>query len=165
MDTDFRIVADKDIRPGEFALLMEAVGYGRAGHYAADVIERSLAAYPFVAHARDARDELVGYVSAFSDDDAFSTFIGELVVDPHVQRRGVGTRLLEAVEARFAGVPVFIHPFVDVQAFYLARGYRGPRDRWPCCPGSIQRDKARFASVSTPPRERRCTTAIRRHLP
>ncbi len=125
MDVEFQIEASKDIRPGEFALLMEAVGYGRAGHYAADHIERSLAAYPFVAHARDIDGRLVGYVSAFSDG-AFSTFIGELVVHPAAQRRGVGTALLEAVEAHFAGVPVFIHPFVDVQAFYMARGYRVP---------------------------------------
>jgi GNAT superfamily N-acetyltransferase len=125
VDAEFEIVAGKDIRAGEFALLMEAAGYGRAGHYAADVIERSLTAYPFVAHARDAAGNLVGYVSAFSDG-AFSTFIGELVVHPRAQRRGIGTALLETVEHRFAGVPVFIHPFVDVQPFYLARGYRTP---------------------------------------
>jgi hypothetical protein len=87
LDTGYRIVTDKDIRTGEFALLMESVGYGRAGHYAADVIERSLAAYPLVAHARDIDGRLVGYVSAFSDG-AFSTFIGEL--GGAAPRRGYG---------------------------------------------------------------------------
>jgi GNAT superfamily N-acetyltransferase len=125
VDSEFEIVVSKAIGAGECARLMEAAGYGRAGHYAAAVIEHSLAAYPFVAHARDAGGQLAGYVSAFSDG-AFSTFIGELVVHPRAQRRGVGTRLLESVEARFAGVPVFIHPFVDVQAFYLGRGSRAP---------------------------------------
>jgi GNAT superfamily N-acetyltransferase len=125
VEAEYEVVCNKEITLGEFAWLMESVGYDRAGHYAAEVFEHSLAAYPFVAHARDAGGRLVGYISAFSDG-AFSTFVGELLVHPHAQRRGVGTRLLEAVEARFAGVPVIVHPSLNVQAFYLARGYRRP---------------------------------------
>ncbi len=125
MDAQFQIVENKNIMPAEFAALMGAVSWGAAADYDPAVIKRSLAAYPFVAHVRDGSGQLVGYISAFSDG-AFSTFIGELVVRPQAQGRGIGTALLELVEQRYTGIPLFIHSFVDVQEFFLQRGYRVP---------------------------------------
>lgn len=125
MDAHFHIIEDKNITPAEFAELMGSVGWGAATDYDPAAIERSLAAYPFVAHVRDGSGRLVGYISAFSDG-AFSTFIGELVVRPEAQGRGIGTALLELVEQRYTGIPLFVHTFVDVQEFFLQRGYRAP---------------------------------------
>jgi GNAT superfamily N-acetyltransferase len=71
-----------------------------------------------VAHARSTQGEFVGHVRAFS------TFIGELVVHPSVQRHGVGRRLLEAVDSYSEGVPVYVKPFVDVEGFFLKQGYQ-----------------------------------------
>ncbi len=115
--------ADKDVDPVEFAALLSVVGWGEAADYPAEVVERSLTAFPFVAHARDPHGRLVGYVSAFSDG-AFSTFIGELVVHPLVQRHGIGRRLLEAVEAYSKAVPIYVKPFVYVEGIFLKQGYR-----------------------------------------
>jgi GNAT superfamily N-acetyltransferase len=116
------IVPSKDIAPEEFAALMAAVGWGDEADYSTVVIQRSLAAYPFIAHARDAKGTLVGYVSAFSDG-AFSAFVGELVVDPRVQRQGIGRRLMQAVEGYANGVPVYVHPFVDQEDIFIRLGY------------------------------------------
>lgn len=115
--------AGKDVDPAEFAALMSAVGWGEATGYPTEVVEWSLSAFPFVAHARDGQGRLLGYVSAFSDG-AFSAFIGELVVHPSVQRHGIGRRLLEAVESYSKAVPIYVKPFADVEGFFLKQGYR-----------------------------------------
>ncbi len=119
----FQLFTNKDLTPAEFADLMVSVGWGESGSYDAEMVVSSLAAYPFVAHARDATGRLVGYVSAFSDG-AFSTFIGELAVRPDFQRVGLGTALLNQVEIRYAGMPIYAHAFLDVQDFFRQRGYR-----------------------------------------
>jgi GNAT superfamily N-acetyltransferase len=124
METDNTAIrVSKEIESLEFAALMSAVGWGQIADYPSEVVRRSLTAYPFVAHARNTQGQLVGYVSAFSDG-AFSAFIGELVAHPSVQRYGVGSRLLEAVESYCKGIPVYAKPFADVEEFFLKQGYR-----------------------------------------
>lgn len=119
----FGIFEDKSISASELASLMGSVGWGEELAYDNNVVERSLAEYPFVAYARDQKGLLVGYVSAFSDG-AFSTFIGELVVRPEAQRLGLGTELLRRVEQRYPGVPIYAHSFADLEEFFVLRGYK-----------------------------------------
>ena len=102
---------------------MESVSWGSG--YSDDSIRKSLAAYPFIAHARSSKGELVGFVSAFSDG-SFSTLLGELVVHPDSQRRGVGRALLKAVERNYVGVPVYAKPLGSAALFFAACGYREP---------------------------------------
>lgn len=66
-----------------------------------------------------------GYVSAFSDR-TFSTMLGELVVHPLAQRKGIGHALLSAVENEFKGVPVYVKPLGEAKNFFVACGYRAP---------------------------------------
>jgi predicted N-acetyltransferase YhbS len=120
------IVVGKDIAPAEFAALMASVGAGEEAAYSPEVIQRSLAAYPFVAHARRSDGTLVGYVSAFSDG-AFSTFVGELAVHPTIRRRGVGRCLMQAVETYANGVPVYVNLFSEEETFFARLGYRRSR--------------------------------------
>lgn len=122
----FLVLEDKNIEPSEFARLMGAAGYGREGDYDKDVIERSLAAYPFVAYAQNDQGQLLGYVSAFSDG-AFSTFIGELVVRPDAEDAGIGPELLRRVERRYPGIPIYAHAFAEEQSFFIRNGYRVAR--------------------------------------
>lgn len=102
---------------------MQSVGWG--SDYPEEIVRRSLAAYPFVAYARSESGVLWGYVSAFSDR-AFSTMLGELVVHPAAQRKGIGHALLSAVENEFTGVPVYVKPLGDASHFFAACGYRTP---------------------------------------
>lgn len=102
---------------------MAVVGWGTLADYDATSVLRSVNSYPFVAHVRTEDGTLVGYVSAFSDG-AFSTFVGEVLVHPDFQGRGVGSMLLEAVESRYRGVPVYAKPFQDQERFFLHNGYR-----------------------------------------
>lgn len=119
----YQIHKDKQIAAREYSLLMESVGWG--SDYSDQLVSRSIAAYPFVAHARSETAALLGYVSAFSDR-AFSTLIGELVVHPEVGKEGIGRALLTAVEQEFPGVPVYVKPFDTALGFFLACGYRAP---------------------------------------
>ncbi len=114
---------DKEVTAVEVIGLMAAVGWGVASAYDETSVARSIAAYPFVAHARDGVGRLIGYATAFSDG-AFSVFIGELVVHPSARRRGVGSRLLAAIDRYAAGVPIYATPFADGEGFFLRRGYR-----------------------------------------
>lgn len=119
----FDLRTDKEIEPYELANLMASVGWGDETHYQPEILLRSIAAYPLVAHCRDAKGLLVGYVSAFTDG-AFSTFIGELIVRPRFQRRGIGSALLALVVKKCRGVPIYGTPFEDTRDFFLERGFR-----------------------------------------
>jgi GNAT superfamily N-acetyltransferase len=59
-----------------------------------------------------ANDRIVGSVRAQADGD--TCFIGRLIVHPDFQRRGIGTALMQAVEARYP----------QVRRFELFTGYR-----------------------------------------
>lgn len=126
MSKSFQVFTDKRIEPGEFAELMDSVGWGSVEEYDPHEIKNSIESYTFVAHIRDERGLLVGYISAFSDR-AFSTFIGELVVRPGFQGRGLGKELLGAVESRFEGVPVYAMPFESARDFFIRQGYSEPK--------------------------------------
>ncbi len=91
--SSYEMFADKNIAAGELANLMASAGWGTEGDYDATAIEKSLSAYPMIAYCRDSDGLLVGYISAFTDG-AFSTFVGELVVRPTYQQRGIGSALL-----------------------------------------------------------------------
>lgn len=126
VNNTFQILTDNNIEPSELANLMASVGWSAESDYDNQVIEQSLASYPFIAHCRDSRGFLIGYVSAFSDG-AFSTVVGELVVRPEFQRNGIGSELLRLVVERYSGIPVYAMPFEDVQEFFLTRGFRVPK--------------------------------------
>jgi GNAT superfamily N-acetyltransferase len=119
----YRIFINKEVSTKEFSTLMKSVGWG--SDYSEEQVQRSLAAYPFVAHARSDSGVLWGYVSAFSDR-AFSTMLGELAVHPEAQRKGIGHALLSAVETEFTGVPVYVKPLAEAKHFFVACGYRVP---------------------------------------
>ncbi len=124
--SSFEIFADKNISAEELANLMASVGWGAEEDYDAKAIEKSLSAYPIIAYCRDSDGLLIGYVSAFTDG-AFSTFVGELVVRPAHQGRGIGSALLALVVEKCRGVPVYATPFQDTEAFFLDRGFHVPK--------------------------------------
>lgn len=120
---NYEISTDKTVTWLEFSALMAAVGWGE--HDEASFV-RSYTAYPLVAHARSSGDgAVVGYVSAFSDG-AFSTMLGELVVHPAAQGRGIGRALMQRVERAFPGVPIYVKAMGEAKRFFSACGYREP---------------------------------------
>ncbi len=120
---DYVIHQNKGVTAEELSGLLEAVGWG--GDYPEELVVRSIAAYPFVAHARSSTGKLLGYISAFSDG-AFSTMLGELIVHPDARRYGIGRSLLLAVEQAFPNVPVYAKPLPEAEAFFRACGYKSP---------------------------------------
>lgn len=126
MSAKFEILTNKEIKPNEFAKLMASVGWGREEDYDFTKIERSIASYPFVAHLRNEANELIGYVSSFSDG-AFSTFIGELVVKPEYQKKGLGSELMNAVKKRFIGTPIYAISYESEKEFFIRQGFRQPK--------------------------------------
>ena len=66
---------------------------------------------------------------ACAHDFGFRAYLSELVVDAHVRRQGIATRLLHAVEEvlRKRGQPVLIADvWHDAERFYKSRGWRPP---------------------------------------
>ncbi len=125
--TKIILSVSKSITSEEWIRLMASVGFGKESGYCPKKVSQSIAAYPFVAHARTADGRLVGYVSAFSDH-AFSTFIGEIVVAPLFQKQGIGRRLLKAVEVYSTGVPIYVNPLKDAEQFFIRQGFKHSSD-------------------------------------
>lgn len=112
-------------QPAEVVSLFDSVGWG--GNLI-EHIERSLAAYPCIISVRTSDDLLIAYASVFSDT-IMTTMLGEFVVHPDYQRRGVGTLMLEALEKRYPNAPIYIKAFGDSKDFYAARGFVEPSAR------------------------------------
>lgn len=119
------VETDRSFAAAEYAELMAAVHWGEPADFPAASVNAALEAYHFVAHVRDEVGLLVGYLCAFSDG-VFGTFVGDLVVHPAARGTGVGAALLEAVEAAFPRVPVFVLGFRDARAFFAQQGYTDP---------------------------------------
>ena len=122
----FAICEDKNIEPHALANLFTSVGWGDDADYQPDIISRSIAAYPLVAYCRDSNGLLVAYFSAFTDG-AFSTFIGEIVVRPQFQRKGIGSAMLALIVEKCRGVPIYGTLFEENQSFFLKRGFCVPK--------------------------------------
>ena len=121
---NIQIKTGKDIVAKELSALRRSVGCDNKAHSCAD-IERSIEAYPFTALARNAAGDLVGYVSAFSDE-VHSTLISELLVHPDYQRRGVGAALLKKVELHYPGVPMHTCCSGEQVGFFIRQGFTTP---------------------------------------
>ncbi|MCF6323225.1 MAG: GNAT family N-acetyltransferase [Gammaproteobacteria bacterium] len=122
-ESKIKIKTGKDIVANDLTALRRSVNLTR--HSTCAEIELSIDAYPFTAQARNATDELIGYVSAFSDG-VFITMIGDLLVHADYQRRGIGTALLKSVERRYPGIPIQVHSLSDCLSFFTRQGYMPP---------------------------------------
>jgi GNAT superfamily N-acetyltransferase len=109
-------------RAEELLALFHAAGWG--GDSCA-TLEASIAAYPCTVCARDNEGQLVGYLSAFSDE-VMSTLLGELVVHPAWRRQGIASSLLTALEARYPRAPIYVKALGDSKHFYKTAGFKVP---------------------------------------
>jgi len=125
MSAPLPVASDRSFDVDEYLELMAAVRWGENVDASRGDVAAALQAPHFVGHVRDDLGQLIGFVSAFSDG-VFATFVNELVVHPCAQGGGVGSQLLEAVEAAYAGVPVFAVGFREARSFFLQRGYTYP---------------------------------------
>lgn len=108
--------------------LYESVGWTA---YTSDpeAIRAGLRGASFVA-AAFAGDRLVGLVRALSDDATIS-YVQDVLVDPEMQRSGVGRALMDAVAIRYAHVRQHVLLTDDEpaqRAFYESLGYSEIRD-------------------------------------
>jgi GNAT superfamily N-acetyltransferase len=65
----------------------------------------------------------VGVLRAFSDDVTVA-WISEICVLPSHQRQGVGTRLMQAANERFADLALYAAPFTHNAAFITKQGLK-----------------------------------------
>ncbi|MCG2592893.1 GNAT family N-acetyltransferase [Ramlibacter sp. XY19] len=106
----------------ELAALLDAMDWGTNSP---ETVARSIAAYPCTICATTDEGALVGYLSAFSDG-VMSTMLGELVVHPAHQRRGLASRMLELLAARYPEAPIYVKALGKSKDFYAARGFKIP---------------------------------------
>lgn len=115
---NYTIHSDKNVTAAELADLFSAVGWYNGDGDLTYAIQGTT----FIAHARDEKGKLLGYVSALSDG-VFTTFVDMVLVRPEAQRHGIGRALVKAVETHFQGVPMYAMPFTDLHEFFLKLGY------------------------------------------
>jgi GNAT superfamily N-acetyltransferase len=116
------VSVNEDVDVEHLIELLASVGWGKAEGYSRVAVRRSINAYPFHASAISPEGRLVGYLSAFSDG-AFSVWIGELIVHPAWQRRGVARDLLRSLENRYPNLPIYGNALKGSVPFFEACGF------------------------------------------
>ena len=92
-----------------------------------DVLERGIAAADGLAFVYEERAGIVGFVCAH--DLGFRAYLSELVVAGSAQSQGIGTQLVQRVEAELVarGCAVLIADvWRDAEHFYRALGWEPP---------------------------------------
>jgi GNAT superfamily N-acetyltransferase len=83
----------------------------------------------------------VGVLRAFSDDVTFA-WISEICVFPSHQRQGVGTRLIQAANERFAHLALYAEPFTHNAAFITKQALKERPILVACSRAPLRRDAA-----------------------
>jgi len=107
--------------------LMESVSGFWDETWRSDVLERVLRSSETVALVCVDAERVIGF--ACGHDVGFRAYLSELVVVPAAQGRGVGARLLSALEDRMAGrgcVTFIADVWREAQPFYESHGWTPP---------------------------------------
>lgn len=120
-----KIVTGTDFNIDELITLFIAAGWGNAADYTKDAVMRSVHAYSFTARAEE--DCIIGYISAFSDN-AFSVWIGEIVVHPDWRRKHIGRDLLRALEHQYPNLPIYGNALASSIPFFTACGFNSNKN-------------------------------------
>ncbi|MBN2351398.1 MAG: GNAT family N-acetyltransferase [Spirochaetales bacterium] len=92
------------------------IGWGkRRSIYSAARLKKAFTQSSFVVAAFLA-GRLVGWGRALSDGVA-NTWIVEVVVDPDCQRKGLGRRLVEAIEKRYSHTAIWAETYLPTKTF------------------------------------------------
>ena len=129
---DFTISNGSNISDAEALALYSSVGWAA---YTRDpeLLMRGIRNSSFVVTARDPGDALIGLARAVSDD-ATICYLQDILVEPAYQGVGVGRRLLEAVQDRYAHVrqtALLTDNEPGQRAFYEALGFTEGTDFLP----------------------------------
>jgi GNAT superfamily N-acetyltransferase len=117
-----RVRESRDIAPDELLVLMDACG-SEPAFLDSERAEQAIENSSYIVHARNANGSLIAYLSAFSDS-ARAVYLADLMVHPGWRRRGLGQRLMQHLEAHYAGVPVVLDADLAAQPFFEKLGYR-----------------------------------------
>jgi len=98
----FTLSASGDVSDAEVLALYQSVGWSA---YTRDptLLVQAIRNSSLVVGARDAGGKLVGLARAVSDDTTIC-YLQDILVDPAVQRAGVGRKLIEAVKTHYRHV-------------------------------------------------------------
>ena len=111
--------------PQDVVDLYVSVGWGGREEYDIETITRVVAASHFVVAYDDRSDEkgsrMVGFARVLTDD-ALTTWVAEIIVDPVYQRRGIGRGLMEKVIDRFGGTAIYAEAVAGVDEFFASSG-------------------------------------------
>ena len=115
------IKRDAPIEPKEIEDLRETVGWERSEGTYEEIINRLYTYYT----VRNEHDRLVGYMSVLSDGRS-NSFLLDLVVHPHYQKKGLGIRIVTRAIAdmKAAGIQCVHVTFNEkLESFYSKCGF------------------------------------------
>ncbi|MES2764383.1 MAG: GNAT family N-acetyltransferase [Bacteroidota bacterium] len=73
--------------------------------------------------ARDTSGKLIGIVKILSDKLVYTT-VAEILVVPHLQKSGIGKKMMERVKEIYGYTPIFIAAFDYNKGFFESCGYK-----------------------------------------
>jgi len=120
---EFWVRESRDITACDLLKLMQACGCATTGRALdAERLEQAIENFSYVSQVRNSAGELMGYLSAVSDA-ASLVYIVHLMVHPAWRHRGIGSLLMNQLEARYRGVPVQLDASTSAVPFFEQRGY------------------------------------------
>ena len=104
----------------DVARLYTLVGWGES--YSVDEVRQALLDTQSVIRAVTSAGETIGFARIFGDG-RYYTCIGELVVHPDWQGRGIGTALLSRACELYGRSPIFLETFRGREGFFERSGF------------------------------------------
>lgn len=127
-ETDYRITVERrDLSLDTVKHIYTSVGWGDKSDYDDDDLVKAFTRADAIYTAWDNDDKLLGLAKIFSDE-AYHTYLAEIVVDKAWQGRGVGRAMMSKILSDYAHTALYLEALGDNIGFFESCGLKVAKD-------------------------------------
>jgi GNAT superfamily N-acetyltransferase len=114
----------QDLRPSELVKLWISVGWAtKKDNYPAPTVKAAINNTSCVVTARNEDRDLIGIARLYGDG-IYTMYIGELIIHPDYQGKGVGRKILDKVKEKYKHTEIALFTGDHNRKFYRKCGFK-----------------------------------------